>query len=90
MNITKKSAYILIVSMLFCAVATAEEVEVQPTDEELGYMERLDTYMGETAGGNDSVSARVIETETGERKIQMDYSESTGSEITGTRAETPE
>lgn len=62
--------------------ALAQNREVAPTDAEVDYMDRLDTHMGENYGGNDAVDVRVTESDSGDRKILMDYSESEGAVIT--------
>jgi hypothetical protein len=62
--------------------AVSQDREVEPTQAEVDYMNRLDTHMGENYGGNDTVDAKVTESDSGDRKIHMDYSDSEGAVIT--------
>lgn len=73
---------IAIVSIIATGTAAADAREVEPSPREIEYMETLDTDLGETLGGNDNVDVKTIETDSGERRIIMDYSESDGAVIT--------
>lgn len=82
-----KTAITCVVSSLFLSLgigsAYAEGTEVEPTEKEFEYMEKLDGDMTEKFGGTDSVEGRVTESPEGKRTIHLDYSDSKGMEIKG-------
>ena len=80
MNIPYSVLALIVLGVAFGS-ARAQDREVEPTQPEIDYMEKLDTHMGEY-GGNDKVDARVVESDSGQRKIEMDYSRSEGAVIT--------
>lgn len=67
--------------MTLIGPSMSQDREVEPTQAEVDYMYRLDTHMGDH-GSNDTVDARVTESDSGDRTIHMDYSESEGAVIT--------
>ena len=71
-----------VLSICICAPAIAEEQQVEPTQAEIDYMNKLDTHIGDNFGGNDKVDGSVTQSESGDRKIHLDYSKTQGSEIT--------
>jgi hypothetical protein len=71
-----------LVFTIACSSAIAEDQQVEPTQAEIDYMNKLDTHMGNNFGGNDKVDASVTQSDSGERRIHMDYSESQGAVIT--------
>lgn len=73
---------VALASTIACTSAIAQDQQVEPTQNEIDYMNKLDTNLGENLGGNDKVDTSATQSDSGERTIHMDYSESQGSEIT--------
>lgn len=76
-----------VVSVMFLSLsigaAYAEDREVEPTEKEIEYMEKLDGHMTEKFGGTDTVEGGVTESPEGKRTIHLDYSDSKGMHIEG-------
>ena len=64
-------------------LVTAGDREVEPTEKEVEYMEKLDGHMTDKFGGTDRVEGGVTESSEGKRTIHLDYSDSKGMEIKG-------
>lgn len=81
MNMPYRVLALIVLGVVFGS-ASAQEREVEPTQPEIDFMDKLDTHMGDNFGGNDTVDADVTEKDSGQRVIHMDYSESEGTVIT--------
>jgi len=68
----------------FAAPVIAQEKEVQPTEKEIQYMEKLDKDLESKTGSHmDNVDSKVTEKSDGQRVIHMDYSDNEGAVIEG-------